>query len=239
MARISDSARAARRADILAGALNCFAQRGYHATAMSDVAVEAGVSKGTPYLYFASKEALFLALYEEWDCGLANRIQLAIQTLDARAANSPRQVLRQVVLAVGAHVADNAKACRVLMEASLMAADQPDLAEAVRASQARTDESLTRLVQAGVDAGEWPSGTDPALEAQLIAAALYGVMARWHLAPHSLAWEAIADAMSATSPDPVHRDRSPRQGRGTRPRSDRPASSAIPTPHEARESCAT
>lgn len=239
MVRISDSARAARRAEILAGALSCFAERGYHATTMSDVAVEAGVSKGTPYLYFASKEALFIALYEEWDCGLANRIQLAIETLDAPAANSPRQVLRQVALAVGAHVTDNAKACRVLMEASLMAADQPDLAEAVRASQARTDESLTRLVQSGVEAGEWPSGTDPALEAQLIAAALYGLMARWHLAPHSLGWEAIADALSTNPSDLIQRDRVPRQGWRTGRRFDRSASSTTPTPRKARRKDAT
>ena len=37
---------------------------------MADVAAQAGVSKGTPYLYFASKEALFLALHEEWDLSL-------------------------------------------------------------------------------------------------------------------------------------------------------------------------
>ena len=50
-------------------ALACFARTGYHATTMADVAAQAGVSKGTPYLYFDSKEALFLALHEEWDCG--------------------------------------------------------------------------------------------------------------------------------------------------------------------------
>ncbi len=196
MGRITESARAARRDQILAGALACFARSGYHATVMSDVAVEAGVSKGTTYLYFPSKEALFLALYEEWDCGLADRVQEAVGRLDARSANSPRRVLLAVVLAVGAHVEDHAEACRVVMEASLMAADQPELAAAVRSAQARTDRALTDLVAAGVAAGEWPAATDPVLQAQLIAATLQGLMARWHLAPHSVSWKEIADVLA-------------------------------------------
>jgi AcrR family transcriptional regulator len=163
---------------------------------MGDVATEAGVSKGTPYLYFPSKESLFVALYQEWDCGLADRIQAAVEEPDVRASNSPRRVLRAVVLAVGAHVKENSQACRVLMEASLMAADQPELGSAVQSAQARYEQSLTELVQAGVAAGEWPPSTDPALEAQLISAALYGLMSRWHLAPHSVSWERIADALA-------------------------------------------
>ena len=39
------------------------------------------MSKGTPYLYFQNKEALFIALHEEWDCGTANRVNAAIAAL--------------------------------------------------------------------------------------------------------------------------------------------------------------
>jgi AcrR family transcriptional regulator len=163
---------------------------------MADVATEAGVSKGTPYLYFPSKESLFLALYQDWDCGLADSIQAAVEDADLRASNSPRKVLRALVLAVGAHVERNSEACRVLMEASLMAADQPELAGAVQSSQAGYEQSLAELVRAGVAAGEWPTNTDPAIEAQLISATLYGLMARWHLAPRSFSWRMVADALA-------------------------------------------
>jgi AcrR family transcriptional regulator len=67
-------ARAARRDQIIAARLACFARSGYHATTMADVAGQAGVSKGTPYLYFDSKQALFLALHEQWDCGAGQRV---------------------------------------------------------------------------------------------------------------------------------------------------------------------
>src|SRR5215204_1919439 len=61
------------RERILEAALELFAERGYEATTMRDVAREAGVSLGLAYRYFASKEEFALALYmrlaeesEEW-----------------------------------------------------------------------------------------------------------------------------------------------------------------------------
>lgn len=54
-----------RRAEILACAARVFAERGYPGTDMQAVADAAGVAKGTLYLYFASKEELFLAATDE------------------------------------------------------------------------------------------------------------------------------------------------------------------------------
>jgi AcrR family transcriptional regulator len=61
------------RGRILEAALALFAERGYEATTMRDVAREAGASLGLAYRYFASKEEFALALYmrlaeesEEW-----------------------------------------------------------------------------------------------------------------------------------------------------------------------------
>jgi AcrR family transcriptional regulator len=52
----------ARRADILAAALDEFTARGFEAARLDDVAKRAGVAKGTIYLYFADKETLFQEL---------------------------------------------------------------------------------------------------------------------------------------------------------------------------------
>lgn len=53
---------AARRESILASALDEFTDRGFAATRMDDVARRAGVGKGTIYLHFSDKEALFREL---------------------------------------------------------------------------------------------------------------------------------------------------------------------------------
>ena len=51
----------ARPGEIGAAALEMFVEKGFAATRLEDVAARAGVSKGTVYLYFESKDALFKA----------------------------------------------------------------------------------------------------------------------------------------------------------------------------------
>ena len=57
---------------IVKAAISVFGQVGYDAAAMSEVAIQAGVAKGTLYLYFPSKEKLFEEIYLQ--C-LAERLQ--------------------------------------------------------------------------------------------------------------------------------------------------------------------
>jgi AcrR family transcriptional regulator len=52
----------ARPQEIVAAAFEEFAAKGYAATRLEDVATRARVSKGLPYLYFKTKEALFKAV---------------------------------------------------------------------------------------------------------------------------------------------------------------------------------
>jgi AcrR family transcriptional regulator len=54
-----------RPEEISAAALRVFARRGLHQTTLDDVAKEAGVSKGTIYLYFKSKEEVFIAAAQQ------------------------------------------------------------------------------------------------------------------------------------------------------------------------------
>lgn len=55
----------ARPQELLSAALDLFVERGYQATRLEDVAKNAGVSKGTLYLYFTNKEDLFKAVVRE------------------------------------------------------------------------------------------------------------------------------------------------------------------------------
>jgi AcrR family transcriptional regulator len=197
MPKIAEAARAARRDQITAAGLACFARSGYHATTMADVSTQAGVSKGTPYLYFDSKQALFVALAEQWDCGVSQRVDAAIGALPEARRQSPSAVLGAVAAAIAAHVEAESETCRVLMEARALAAHEPVIAEAVQAADAGVHRQLEGLFAAGVAAGEWAAGTDPALAARLFTAGLYGLMAQWHLAPGSFCWPDAAAALAA------------------------------------------
>ena len=59
-------AKAARRTQILEAALGVFAERGYHGTRVEDIAAAAGVSKGTIYLYFESRDAILRAAFDRF-----------------------------------------------------------------------------------------------------------------------------------------------------------------------------
>jgi AcrR family transcriptional regulator len=61
-----DAVPTGKREAILEAALELFAERGFHGTAVPLVAEKAGVGAGTLYRYFEGKEALVNTLYQEW-----------------------------------------------------------------------------------------------------------------------------------------------------------------------------
>jgi AcrR family transcriptional regulator len=67
-----------RRAAILDSALAVFAERGYHASSIDDIAREGGVSKALIYEHFASKQGLFAELLESHAGELFERLAAAI-----------------------------------------------------------------------------------------------------------------------------------------------------------------
>src|SRR2546421_12609226 len=64
----------AKRRQIIEGARSVFLTQGFDAASMSDIARKAGVSKGTLYVYFKSKEELFEAITEEQCSMQAERV---------------------------------------------------------------------------------------------------------------------------------------------------------------------
>lgn len=71
------------RTAILEAALELFSHRGYGATSMRDIASRAGVSTGSVYHHFQDKEALFLALLEQFKA-VTERADFPINVVLAR-----------------------------------------------------------------------------------------------------------------------------------------------------------
>jgi AcrR family transcriptional regulator len=69
----------AKRKQIIEGARRVFIDMGFDAASMNDITREAGVSKGTIYVYFANKEELFEALIEEERCRIFNDLYDALE----------------------------------------------------------------------------------------------------------------------------------------------------------------
>ena len=108
----------ARAPEILDAALACFAQKGFVATRLDDIAARAGITKGTIYLYFDSKQALFEALARQsigqqldqvkaqlaaFTGSSADLLRLVLATMGHFAMSSDRVVLPRLVLAEAAN----------------------------------------------------------------------------------------------------------------------------------------
>ncbi|QEH32303.1 HTH-type transcriptional regulator RutR [Aquisphaera giovannonii] len=83
----------ARPGELIAAALDCFAERGFAATRLEEVAARAGVTKGTVYLYFPNKEELFKAVVRE---SLIANLEKALEGV-APAGDDPEARLRRLV----------------------------------------------------------------------------------------------------------------------------------------------
>jgi len=85
-----------RPAEILDAALKVFAQKGFAAARMDDIAKEAGVTKGTIYLYFENKEAVFKSLVRESVGATIATVTAAAQAQEGSARLLLRMVLTRV-----------------------------------------------------------------------------------------------------------------------------------------------
>jgi AcrR family transcriptional regulator len=132
----------ARRRQLFDVALTLFAEHGYAATTMDDIAEAAGVTKPLVYQHFESKRALYLELLDVVSFGLVERI---LQS--TAAAVGPRQ---QVELGFAGYfelMVDNEPAFRLLY-----GRDAPDDTE-LGAALLRVEETIAEAIDPLIDAG--------------------------------------------------------------------------------------
>lgn len=65
MPRLTDATKAARRAQIIEAAIDCFLERGYTNTSMSDIIKASGLSSGSIYSHFSGKEDILISAINE------------------------------------------------------------------------------------------------------------------------------------------------------------------------------
>ena len=188
MPKTSAAAKDARRTQILNAAVRCFARRGYYATTIEDLVVETGLSRGAIYLYYPSKEALYLAISERWRCGMEEAVRERL-----KPGLTPAAILRVLIEVTSAHVQAEADACRVLIEGWNLGHHIPALGERARQQQVHSLENLGRLLRAGVAMREFRADLDIETQARILVATLHGLMVQWHRQPGSVDWSSAAE----------------------------------------------
>jgi TetR/AcrR family transcriptional regulator len=141
----------ARPGELLDAALELFVEKGFAATRSEEVAARAGVSKGTLFLYFQSKEELFKAVVRENMSGRFPEWNEAFDNFQGSSADMVRNCLQLWWERVGTSKASGLG--KLIMSE---ARNFPDLAafcqhELVQPCQAL----ISRILQRGVERGEF------------------------------------------------------------------------------------
>src|SRR5690348_16186579 len=92
-----------KRDAIMTAALELFVERGFHGTAVPEIAERAGVGAGTIYRYFESKEALVNALYRAEKTRFAHNV---VERVNAGGAG--REPARELFKRLWLHMAEHA-----------------------------------------------------------------------------------------------------------------------------------
>jgi AcrR family transcriptional regulator len=141
----------ARPGEILDAALDLFVERGFAAARLDDVAQRAGVSKGTVYLYFDSKEELFKAVIRS---GIVRAIEAAEEQVD-RFEGESADLLRTLVAGWWTAIGSTRHSGIPKLMIS-EAQNFPELARFYNAEVIQRGSGLfARAVQRGIDRGEF------------------------------------------------------------------------------------
>ena len=143
----------ARPGELLAAALDLFVEKGFAATKVEEVARRAGVSKGTLFLYFASKEELFKAVVRE---NISDRFSQWNAEFDAFEGNTA-DMLRYCMTLWWARLGSS-KASGITKLMLSEAVNFPELAAFYQHEVIQPAHVLIRrILQRGVDRGEFAS----------------------------------------------------------------------------------
>lgn len=141
----------ARPGELLDAALDLFVEHGYAATRVEEVAARAGVSKGTLFLYFPSKEALFKAVVRENISGRFTQWNQEFEHFEGSTADMLRHCLASWWARLGATRASGISKLMICEGRNF-----PELAQFYRSEVVEPGSCLIRRVlQRGVDSGEF------------------------------------------------------------------------------------
>jgi AcrR family transcriptional regulator len=163
----AERAKLERRRQILTAAKTVFAEAGYHGASIHAIIERAQIARGTFYLYFESKSAVFDSILDQALSDLRTRIRRI--EVDDPAAPAPQVQLREQVIATLEYIVSD----RPLALLLLSAGHTPDAEAAERLDQffAEVRDLLRRALETGMEIGLLRPCHPP-----LVAAAMLGMI---------------------------------------------------------------
>ena len=175
-----------RTEQILAAARSVFGQRGFAEARMDDIADEAGISKGTLYLYFKSKQdiisGLLVATFEVFREGTTALLE------DDRPVHD---ILLSYTRQTAIYMQEDASISNIAYDYYAAAARQPEMKAFLRDYFRDYRTILTKILNKGIEQGEYtPFDTGEA--ATLLIAQLEGLTLLWFTDPETVHLERLS-----------------------------------------------
>ncbi|MBN2468760.1 MAG: TetR/AcrR family transcriptional regulator [Deltaproteobacteria bacterium] len=158
-----------KRTQIITASVQVFAQKGFSSATMKEIAVQAGIGKGTIYEYFPSKEELFFAVFE-WYVGEFGSKTIANIAALGGSARERLQAMNEALMKSWGELKDVYTLSMEFWSASASSQMRERFKEAFRQSYRDFRRIVASLIREGVARGEFRSDVDP----ESVSAALVG-----------------------------------------------------------------
>ena len=164
-----------RRADVVQLAGELFAQKGFRATTVREIAEAAGILSGSLYHHFDSKESIG----DEILSGFINDV-LADYRAAVSSAGSPREVLEQIVRSTSRTLARHRAALAMLQNDWSYFAAQPRFSY-LRKAVNEIERTWVTQLERGQESGMFRADLDPRLTYRLLRDVLW-IPSQWRVA---------------------------------------------------------
>ncbi|MCD4674132.1 MAG: TetR/AcrR family transcriptional regulator [Anaerolineaceae bacterium] len=170
------------RRRIMSAAIALFSAQGYNVSGVAEICSAAGVSKGAFYHHFPSKQALFVAVLEEWLAGLDSEIK-RIRGVSGSVTESllaMTGVMRDIFSQAEGQLP-------MFLEFWVQAARNPEIEALVIAPYRRYRHFFAGVIQQGIDQGEFED-VDADLAAGMLVSMAVGYILQGLVDPGGADW---------------------------------------------------
>jgi len=170
-------------------------RRGYDAASVSDICREAGVSKGAFYHHFPSKQALFLAIMQDWLRGIDTQLF---------ANRTPEKDVPQTIQEMGSTLGEIFQAASgqfqaasgqmpMFMEFMVQASRDEEVWKAVIAPYRQYQKSFSGLINEGKKEGSFRADVDAEETAWVLISLAVGILLQGIVDPGAANWEKVTN----------------------------------------------
>ncbi len=178
-----------KKKELLLAARRVFAKKGLALAKIEDVAVEAGIGKGTVYEYFRSKDDIFFALFEEMKKELHRRI------FEIDGSLPPKEKLHRLVRSALLAFEDWRDFGYILLD--FWAMHKGGTSTRIRFDEIYDDARtiLSALIKKGIKTGDFKK-VNAVHTASALIAIFDGLLLQWIFNPKTFSLKAIGDTVS-------------------------------------------